>query len=91
MLNDVRETVLRIIILSLRSYIYYTEASHFLLELCYFSLYIYTLIYSYLFIYLSLSSFLQLSTFSDICSFRTSSFYSDSESLIRLSDTEEFM
>ena len=89
-LNDVRETVLKITILSLRSYIYYTEASHSLSELYYSSLYIHTLIYSHSLIYLSLSLFSQLSTFSNICSFRTFSFHSDSESLIKLYDTEEF-
>ena len=89
--NDIRETVLRITILSLRPYIYYTEAFHSSSELCYPSLYIYTLIYSHLLIYLSLSSFLQLSTSDNVCSFRTFSFYSDSESSIKLYNTGEFM
>ena len=90
MSNDVRETVSRITILSLRPYIYYTETSHSLSELCHSSLYIYTLIYSYLLIYLFLSSFLQLSTSDDICLFRTSSFHLDSELSIKLYDTGEF-
>ena len=91
MLNDIRETVLRITILSLRPYIYYTEAFCSLSELYYPSLYIHTLIYSYLLIHLSLSLFLQLSAFSNICSFRTSSFHSDSESSIGLYNTGEFI
>ena len=57
MLNNIRETVLRTIILSLRSHIYYTEASCSSSELYYLSLYIHTLIYSHLLIYLSLSLF----------------------------------
>ena len=90
MSNSVRETVLRITILSLRPHIYYTEASHSLSELYHSSLYIHTLIYNYLLIYLSFSSFSQLSIFNDIYSFRTSSFHSDSESSIELYSTEEF-
>ena len=91
MSNSIRETVLRTTILSLRSHIYYTEASYSSSELYYSSLYIHTLIYNHSLIYFSLSLFLQLSIFDDICSFRTSSFHSDSESSIRLYDTEEFM
>ena len=90
MLNDVRETVLRITILSLRSYIYYTEASCSSSELYHPSLYIHILIYSCSFVHLSLSLFSQLSVSDGICSFRTSSFYSDSESSIKLYDTEKF-
>ena len=90
-LNSIREIVLRIIILSLKPHVYYTEAFYLLSELCYPSLYIYTLIYSYLLIYLSLSSFLLLSAPDKVHSFRTSSFHSESESLIELYSTEEFM
>ena len=90
-LNSVREIVLRIIILSLRPYIYYTEAFYSLLKLCHLSLYIYTLIYSYLLIYFSLSLFSQLSISDNICLFRTFSFHSDSELLIKLYDIEEFI
>ena len=90
MLNSVREMILKIIILSLKPYIYYTEAFYFLSELYYPSLYIHTLIYSHLLIHFSLSSFLLLSISDDVCSFRTFSFYSESESLIELYSTEEF-
>ena len=90
-LNSVREIALKIIILSLKPYIYYINVFYSLLELYYSSLYIYTLIYSHLFIYLSLSSFLLLSIFSSICLFRTFSSHSDSELSIKLYDTEEFM
>ena len=90
MSNDIREAVLRTMILSLKSHVYYTEASCLLSELCHLSLYIYTSIYSYLLIHLSLSSFPLLSAFNNICSFKTSSFHSDSESSIRLYGTEEF-
>ena len=91
MSNSIREMILRTIILSLKSYIYYINASYSLSELYCPSLYIYTLIYSCLLVHLSLSSFLLLSAFSNICSFRTSFFHSDSELSIKLYDTEEFM
>ena len=89
--NNIKEMILRTIMLSLRSYVYYTEVIYFLSELYYSSLYIHTLIYSYLLIHLSLSSFSLLSTSDDVCSFRTSSFYSESEPSIKLYNTGEFM
>ena len=91
MLNSIREIVLRIIILSLKPYIYYTEISHLSSELYYPSLYIHTLIYRYSLIHFFLSLFSLLSVFNDVYSFRTFSFHSESEPSIKLYDTGKFM